>query len=136
MAVAVPIPDSTRDLFERPILCALSTMNPDGQPHTVPVWCDFDGTNVRVNCPAATRKARNMAVSSKVTVLLIDPQSSFHWLEVMGHIVDIRDEAHGARDHINSLSQKYTGNPVYQGFGNSNVNRLMYIVEPDTVHGR
>ena len=136
MAVAVPIPDSTRDLFERPILCALSTINPDGQPHTVPVWCDFDGTNVRVNCPAATRKARNMAVGSKVTVLLIDPQRSFHWLEVMGRIVEIRDEAQGARDHINSLSQKYTGNPVYQPYGASNVNRLMYIVEPDKLHGR
>jgi len=136
MAVAVPIPDSTHDLFERPILCALTTINPDGQPHTVPVWCDTDGINVRVNCPAATRKARNMAVGSKVTVLLIDPQSAAHWLEVMGHVVEIRDEAHGARDHINSLSQKYTGNPVYPGYGTSNVNRLMYIIEPDSVHGR
>jgi hypothetical protein len=27
------------------------------------------------------------------------------------------------------------GNPVYQGYGTSNVNRLMYIVEPDKVHG-
>ena len=77
-----------------------------------------------------------MQVGSKVTVFLIDPQNSFHWLEVMGHIVEIRDEAHGARDHINSLSQKYSGNPVYQGYGNSNLNRLMYIVEPDKVHGR
>lgn len=136
MAVAAPIPDSTRDLFERPILCALSTINPDGQPHTVPVWCDFDGTNVRVNCPAATRKARNMAVGSKVTVLIIDPRSSAHWVEVMGHIVEIRDEAHGARDHINSLSRKYTGNPVYQPYGASNVNRLMYLIEPDKSHGR
>lgn len=117
-------------------MCALSTINPDGQPHTVPVWCDFDGTHVRVNCPAATRKARNMVVGSKVTVLLIDPQSRFHWLEVMGHIVDIRDEAHGARDHINSLAQKYTGNPVYQGYGNSNINRRMYLIDPDKVHGR
>lgn len=136
MAVAAPIPESTVDLFERPLLCALSTINPSGQPHTVPVWCDFDGTYVRVNCPAATRKARNMAMGSKVTVLLMDPQQAYHWLEVMGHIVEIRDEAHGARDHINHLSQKYTGNPVYHGYGNSNVNRLMYLIEPDQVHGR
>ncbi|HLY31984.1 MAG TPA: PPOX class F420-dependent oxidoreductase [Ktedonobacterales bacterium] len=134
--MAVPIPESTRDLFERPILCALSTINPDGRPHTVPVWCDLDGTYVRINCPAATRKARNMHMGSNVTVLLLDPDRAFHWLEVMGHIVEIRDEAHGARDHINSLSQKYTGNPVYHGYGNSNVNRLMYLIEPDTVHGR
>jgi hypothetical protein len=101
-----------------------------------PVWCDFDGTNVRVNCPAATRKSRNMVVGGKVTALLLDQQSSFHWLEIMGHVVEIRDEAQGARDHINSLSQKYTGNPVYQGYGNTNVDRLMFIIEPDTVHGR
>jgi PPOX class probable F420-dependent enzyme len=136
MTMPVPIPDSARDLLERPILCGLSTINPDGQPHSVPVWCDFDGTNVRVNCPAATRKARNMEEETKVTVLLIDPENSYHWLEVMGHIVEIRDEAHGARDHINGLSQKYTGNPVYQPYGDSNENRLMYVVEPDAVHGR
>ncbi len=131
------IPDSTRDLFERPLLCALSTINPDGQPHTVPVWCDFDGTYVRVNCPAASRKARNMKKGSKVTVLVMDPQQAYHWIEVMGHIVEIRDEQNGAREHINSLSQKYTGNPVYQGYGGrSNENRLMYLIEPDKVHGR
>jgi PPOX class probable F420-dependent enzyme len=135
--MTVPIPDSTRDLFERPILCALSTINPDGQPHTVPVWCDFDGTHVRVNCPASSRKARNMKPGSQVTVLVLDPQDPSHWIEVMGHIAEIRDEAHGAREHINRLSQKYTGNPVYAGFGGlSNVNRRMYLIEPDKVHGR
>ncbi|MGA2110584.1 MAG: pyridoxamine 5'-phosphate oxidase family protein [Anaerolineales bacterium] len=135
--MAVPIPDSAKDLLERPILCALSTINPDGQPHTVPVWCDFDGTHVRVNCPASSKKAHNMKVGSKVTTLVLDPQDGSHWIEVMGHIVEVRDEAHGARDHINRLSQKYTGNPVYPGFGGqSNVNRKMYVIEPDVVHGR
>ncbi len=134
--MAVPIPDSTRDLFERPLLCALSTVNPDGQPHTVPVWCDFDGTYVRVNAPAATKKARNMKPGSKVTVLVIDPTQAYHWIEVMGHIVEVRNETQGARDHINSLSKKYTGNPIYQGYGRSNINRLMYLIEPDQVHGR
>ena len=135
--MTIKIPDSTHDLFERPILCGLSTINPNGQPHTVPVWCDYDGTYVRVNCPAASRKARNMKVGSQVTVLVIDPQVTYHWVEVMGHVIEIRDEQHGARDHINRLSQKYTGNPVYQGFGGtSNGDRKMYIIEPDAVHGR
>ncbi len=130
------IPASTHDLFERPILCALSTINPDGQPHTVPVWCDLDGDYVRVNSPDNTKKARNMNQGSKVTVLLIDPQNAYHWVEVQGHIVEIRDESHGARDHINSLSQKYMGNPVYQDFGGVSKNRLMYIIQPDKVNGR
>ncbi len=130
------IPASTRDLFERPILCALSTINPDGQPHSVPVWCDLDGDFVRVNSPDNTKKTRNMTDGSKVTVLLIDPQNAYHWVEVQGHIVEIRDESQGARDHINSLSQKYMGNPVYQGYGGAPQNRLMYIIQPDKVNGR
>lgn len=134
--MAASIPESGYDLFERPLLCALSTINPDGQPHTVPVWCDFDGKNVRVNAPAETRKARNMKMGSKVTLLVLDPQNGGHWIEVMGHVVEVNDEAHGARQHINSLSKKYTGNPVYQGFGRSNDTRMMYVIEPDKVHGR
>jgi len=134
--MAVPLPKSTHDLLERPLLCALCTTNPDGQPHSVPVWVDWDGTYVQVNCPAATRKARNMKIGSQVTVLVIDPNENYHWVEVQGHVVEIRDEEHGARDHINKLSQKYTGNPVYQGYGRSNVNRKMYVIELDKVHGR
>lgn len=129
------LPTSTLDLFDRPILAALCTTNPDGQPHSVPVWVDRDGDTVRVNCPDSTRKARNMQVGSKVTVLIIDPQQSYHWVEVQGHISEIRDEAHGARDHINSLSQKYTGQN-YKGYGNVSQVRLMYLIEPAKVNGR
>lgn len=134
--MAANFPNSVLDLFERPILCALSTVNAEGQPHTVPVWCDFDGTHVRVNAPAATKKAKDMQQNSKVAVLLIDPQQAYHWVEVRGHITEVRDETQGAREHINSLSQKYTGNPVYQGFGDSNIDRLMYVIEADKVNGR
>ena len=130
------IPESANDLFERPILCALSTVNPDGQPHTVPVWCDREGNNVRVNSPDDTKKARNMHISSRVTVLLLDPQNPYHWVEIQGHVTEIKNESQGARDHINSLSQKYTGNPVYRSYNNMPQNRLMYLIQPDKVNGR
>ncbi len=133
--MASQIPDSTRDLFERPIVCALSTVNPDGQPHTVPVWVDFDGTYVRVNSPDTTKKSRNMSVGTKVTVLLVDPQNPFHWIEVMGHVAEIRDETHGAREHINSLAKKYTGNDLYQEWGGQKQNRSMFLIAPDKIHG-
>src|SRR5215475_6444472 len=103
--MAVPVPDSTHDLFERPILCALGTINPNGQPHIVPVWVDYDGTYVRVNCPTASRKARNMKVGSKVTVLVLDPQQAYHWNEVMGRVIEPRDEAQGARSHQQSIDE-------------------------------
>src|SRR5262249_15949118 len=133
--MSVPIPEKFHDLFSRPILCAFTTINPDGQPHTVPVWCDFDGEHVRVNAPAATKKARNLLNNNNVSLLIIDPEKNSHWIEVQGHVDELRDEAHGAREHINKLSEKYTGNPVYQAYGRSGIDRRMYVIEAVKVNG-
>lgn len=133
--VSLPILEKFHDLLSRPILCALTTVNPDGQPHSVPVWCDFDGEHVRVNVPAATKKARNLQINSKLSLLVIDPQNPGHWIEIQGHVGQLRDEAHGAREHINKLSEKYTGNPVYQPYGSSGIDRRMYVLEAVKING-
>ena len=130
------IPASVLDLLgERPLVCALCTINPDGQPHTVPVWFDYDGTNIRVNSPDSARKARNMNVGTKVTVLVIDPQNDYHWVEIMGHVATIHTEAEGGRAHINALSKKYRGDPEYKSWDGRSDNRVMYVIECDKVHG-
>ena len=133
--MSAPIPESLHDLLSRPILCALTTINPNGQPHTVPVWCDFDGEHVRFNAPAATKKARNLQLNHRVSLLVIDPQNAGHLIEIQGHVDQFIDEPHGARDHINKLSEKYTGNPVYQAYGASGIDRQMYVVEAVKING-
>ncbi len=133
--MSLPIPEKFHDLFSRALLAVLTTVNPDGQPHSVPVWCDFDGEHVRVNMPAATKKARNLKRNPKLSLLLIDQESRFHWIEIQGHVSEVRDEAHGARDHINKLSEKYTGNPVYQAYGASGIDRLMVVIEAVKING-
>ena len=134
--MAAKLPDSVLDLFERPILCALCTVDAKGRPHVVPVWCDLDGTYVRVNAPVHTKKVRDIQKNSNVAVLLLDPEQRYHWVEVRGHVAETRDETHGARDHINALSMKYNGDPVYKSFRNPNEQRVMFIIEPDKVNGR
>jgi PPOX class probable F420-dependent enzyme len=133
--MSLPIPEKFHDLFRRPLLCALTTINPDGQPHSVPVWCDFDGEHVRVNMPAATKKARNLKANPRLSLLLLDPQNPWHWIEIQGRAGEIYDEAHGARDHINKLSEKYTGNPVYQARRGSGLNRQMVVIEAIKING-
>ncbi len=133
--MSIPIPEKFHDLFARPILCGLTTVSPKGQPHSVPVWCDFDGEHVRVNMPAATKKARNLKLNPKLSLLIIDPESNRHWIEIQGCIGEVVDEAHGAREHINKLSEKYTGNPVYQPYGASGINRQMVVIEAVKING-
>lgn len=51
-AVAVPIPASHCDLFDRPVVVTLVTVMPDGQPQATPVWIKYDGTHLLVNTSA------------------------------------------------------------------------------------
>jgi hypothetical protein len=37
------IPDTHLDLIDGPYTVALSTMMPEGQPQTTPVWCNRKG---------------------------------------------------------------------------------------------
>jgi|SRR5579859_4157552 len=128
----VSIPDNVRDLFERPVVCALATIMPDGQPQVNPVWCDYDGQYVRINTARGRQKDRNMEKRAKVTVMLVDPNDAYHWVEVRGHVAEVTEE--GANEHINALSWKYH-NQDYQGFQPGQV-RVIYKIEPDRVRAQ
>jgi PPOX class probable F420-dependent enzyme len=124
------IPQSVLDLFQRPIVAALVTIMPDGQPQANPVWVDYDGQYVRINTAKGRQKARNMERRSKVTVLLIDPDNVYHWVEVRGHVEDETEE--GANEHINQLSRKYE-NKDFRALNPGEV-RVIYRIAPDKVN--
>jgi hypothetical protein len=52
-----------------------------------------------------------MRVRPKVALAIMDPKTPYRYLQIRGRVVEISEI--GARDHINTLSTKYTGNPVF-----------------------
>ena len=132
--MAFPIPESHKDLLERPIVVALITVMPDCQPQATPVWVDFDGTHVIVNTARGRQKDKNMKPGAKVTVLSIDPDDDNRWIEIRGRIAD--ESEVGAVAVINALSAKYNGNPDF--FGDSprrfTEQRVTYKIEPIKVN--
>ncbi|MBT8228441.1 MAG: TIGR03618 family F420-dependent PPOX class oxidoreductase [Dactylosporangium sp.] len=106
------IPDTHRDLVERPLLAAMSTRLPGGAAQVQPVWCLPDGNDVLVNTTRERRKGRNLAADPRATLLVIDPDDSGRWLEIRGD-VELTDE--GAEEHLDRLTEQYTGQPHYYG---------------------
>ena len=104
------IPASHRDLVECPPVAALTTVMPDGYPQTTVVWCDYDGTYVRVNTMQGFRKERNMQREPRVTLLSYDPNQPLRYLEVRGTVVEMTKE--GAGSHLDALASKYAEKPV------------------------
>ncbi|MCV5275419.1 pyridoxamine 5'-phosphate oxidase family protein, partial [Escherichia coli] len=64
------IPESHRDLLERPILAVLATVQPDGQPQVTPVWADLHEGCVRINTAAGRQKHKNLLARPQATVLV------------------------------------------------------------------
>jgi PPOX class probable F420-dependent enzyme len=109
----IEIPESFRDLVNGPRVAALTTLMPDGQPQTTAVWCNFDGTHVLVNTMRGFRKEKNMRADPRVTLLGYDPCEPLRSLEVRGRVVEMTEA--GAMEHLDGLSELYTGRRPYFG---------------------
>lgn len=107
----VSIPQKHRDLTERPVIVSLATMLPSGQPQVTPVWWSYDGTYIWVNTVRGRLKERNMSANPLVTILAIDPDNPYRWMEVRGCVDSVTEE--GALDHINMLAKRYRGRDDY-----------------------
>jgi PPOX class probable F420-dependent enzyme len=107
------IPDSYLDLVNCPRVAALTTVMPDGQPQTTVVWCDFDGMHVWANTMRGFRKEKNMRLNPRVTLLCFDPREPLRSLEVRGTVIEMTEA--GAMEHLDGLSEKYTGAKPYFG---------------------
>ncbi len=93
-----------------PPVVALTTLMSDGRPQTSVVWCDFDGTHLRVNSMRGFAKERNMRRDPRVVLLCYDPREPLRYLEVRGTVVEMTED--GALEHLDGLASLYMGRPA------------------------
>jgi PPOX class probable F420-dependent enzyme len=122
------LPEAYMDLFEKKAFAHLATVMPDGRPQVTPVWCDFDGTHVRVNSARGRQKDLNMRREPRVALSMQDPDNPYRYLEVRGRVVAVTEE--GADEHIDSLAKKYMGVDAYP-FRTPEEVRVIYCIEPE-----
>jgi PPOX class probable F420-dependent enzyme len=84
----------------------VTTLRPDGTPHSTPVWIDEEGGDVLFNTFVGRAKERNLRQNPNVSAVVRDPNDQFHWVSVSGRAT-LHTE--GADEHINKLSLKYMG---------------------------
>ena len=125
--MASGIPSEFLDLFKKKAFAQLATIMPDGHPQVTPVWCDFDGTHIRIGSARGRVKDQNMRRDPRVTVTLQDPDNPYRYLEVRGKVVEIQEK--GAAEHIDVLTKKYMGLDKFPYTRPGEV-RIMYKIAP------
>jgi hypothetical protein len=60
--------DAAREFLRKPLIARLSVIDPDGYPHTVPVWFMLDGEDIVFISVRDTRKVAFVAANPKGAV--------------------------------------------------------------------
>jgi PPOX class probable F420-dependent enzyme len=131
IAMTSLIPDSHRDLLDRAIIVALATTMPDNTIQVTPVWCSYDGTHIIVNATADRQKHQNMRDRPHVTVMAVDPDDQFRYIEIRGIVEEITAE--GGGESMNELALLYTGKPKRYGIEappREESERLLHKIKP------
>lgn len=111
------IPASHADLIDGPYVVALSTIMPDGQPQTTPVWCNRRDGFVFVNVMRGFRKFKNMQLNPHVTLLAYEPRNPVRNIEIRGCVVEMT--AVGAVEHNDELARLYLNKTDAKFFGDA-----------------
>jgi len=128
--MAETIPEQYRDLFTKKAFAYLGTVMSDGSPQVTPVWCDLDGTYIRVDTAKGRVKDKNMRRNKKVAITISDPENSYRYLAVRGEVAEITEQ--GADAHIDLLTKKYLGKEKYPYRQPGEV-RVLYKIRPEKI---
>lgn len=125
----VKIPTAGKRLLDGKNFASFATLMKDGSPQVSPVWISRDGDVVLVNTSVSRVKERNVLRDSRVAICVFDMENPYRKILLRGRVVEIVSK--GAREHIDALSMKYTGNK-YAGM-KPNEKRVIFRIAPASV---
>jgi PPOX class probable F420-dependent enzyme len=129
----MPLPDALLDLLRAKSPCFVTTLMPDGSPQVTETWVDTDGEHIVINTVVGFVKTRNVQRDPRVALAVQDPENPWRYMQVRGRVVDASTD--GAAEHIEQLSQKYTGRP-YPWYGGRDQQRIRLTIAADSVSGQ
>jgi PPOX class probable F420-dependent enzyme len=117
-------PDVRRAL-ESTSLAHLATVQPDGSPHTVPLWVGTRGDQIVFLTGPGSRKARNLRRDPRVALSMAPADNPFEPVIVRGRVVEWL-EGDVAWKIIDQLSMRYLGQPYPR-----EQERVVAVIEPE-----
>lgn len=122
------IPDSHRDILDKPGFAHLATLGPDGEPQSHPVWYDFNDGRLKFSTTKARQKYRNVERDARVSATILDQDNPYRYLEIRGRVVELEDDPE--KKFIDYLAGRYLGEDEYPN-KDPNAERVIVHIEPE-----
>ncbi|MEJ2857360.1 MULTISPECIES: PPOX class F420-dependent oxidoreductase [unclassified Saccharothrix] len=104
--MAISLSAATRALLDGPNYATISTINPDGSPHSSVMWITRDGDDLLLSTLRDRVKERNARRDPRVSISVWDHKDPEVYAEIRGTVTITLDEG---RALANTLARKYTG---------------------------
>jgi PPOX class probable F420-dependent enzyme len=124
-----PVPDDVGDFLACANPAVVATLRPDGSPHTVPTWYDWEEGRVLLNMDETRLRLAFMRRDPRVALTVLDAESWYRHISLIGRVVTIEDDSDLA--DIDRLAVRYTGKP----FRTRDRRRVSAWMQPDRWHG-
>jgi len=118
-----------RFLDENPFVGTVTTLRPDGSPHSTIVWVDVEDGKVSFNTARGRAKPRYLEQDPRASLLVVDPEDPYRWVAVSGH-AELTEQ--GADAQIDKLAKKYMGKDKYP-WRKPEETRVKVLIEPEQV---
>jgi PPOX class probable F420-dependent enzyme len=116
-------------LDENPFVGTVTTIRPDGSPHSTVVWVDVEDGKVSFNTARGRAKPTYLEQDPRASLLVVDPDDPYRWVAVSGP-AELTEE--GAETQIDKLAKKYIGKDEYP-FRQPDETRVKVLIEPQKV---
>jgi PPOX class probable F420-dependent enzyme len=126
------MPERTRTLIEAKNFGSIATIMPDGSPHVVPVWIDYDAGDVLINTAEGRQKLKNIRHDPRVAMDVVNSENPYEMVALRGRVVEVTHE--GAEAHIDKLAKKYLGRDTYP-YRQPGEQRVIIRIEPEKISG-
>ena len=128
------IPESYQDLLtdKTKAIAFLATTMADGSPQVTPVWFNTDGEHILINTAKGRAKYRNMCARPQIALAIMDTNNVYRYMQIRGCVAEITEE--NAREHINILAGKYTGEAYFE-LNTPDEVRVIVKILPEQIDG-
>jgi PPOX class probable F420-dependent enzyme len=123
-----PVPAHIDEFLRKPNPAVVASLRPDGSPHTVATWYDWEDGLVLLNMDESRLRLGFMRRDPRVALTILADESWYSHVSLIGRIVRIEDDPE--LTDIDRLARRYTGKP----FETRDHKRISAWMEPERWH--
>lgn len=128
----MPLPVVVSELIADNAFAVLTTLFPDGRPHSHMMWVDADADCLLVNTETDRVKCRHLRADPRCSLVVFAPSNPYRFVDVQGTAFEFVT-GQAARVHIDSLALRYRGTPYGRPVASE---RVIIRIRPDRLSER